>query len=87
MAQTFKILLLVFAIFLPAFPVQGEYLEVRGLIDLRSTFSDGDYSIEELARLAQSRGFDAIFINDHDRLVMEYGFPPFPNLSVAIRYQ
>lgn len=61
-------------------PLYGQYVEVRGLIDLRSTFSDGDHSIDELARLAKSREFDAIFLNDHDRLVMEYGFPPFRHI-------
>ncbi|MCX7982782.1 MAG: hypothetical protein N2572_07735 [Syntrophales bacterium] len=75
----FNLLFIIFS-FAVAFPIYGQYVEVRGLIDLRSTFSDGDHSIDELARLARSRGFDAIFINDHDRLVMEYGFPPFRHI-------
>ena len=53
------------------------YMAVTGLIDLRSTFSDGAHSIEELVRMAASRGFKVIFINDHDRIALSYGIPPF----------
>lgn len=74
-AVAFIIILTIFASTLCA-----QYTEVRGVIDVRSHFSDGDYSIDQLAHLARSRGLDAIFINDHDLLVMEYGFPPFRHL-------
>jgi hypothetical protein len=49
-------------------------------MDLRTTFSDGNYNIEELVLMAKKRGFDVVFINDHDRMAMEYGIPPFRNL-------
>ena len=58
----------------------ADYQQVAGLIDLRSTFSDGAYDIETLVKMAKARGFEVIVINDHDRMVMEYGFPPFRNL-------
>jgi hypothetical protein len=58
----------------------AEYIQVPGLIDLRTTYSDGELDPESLARLARQRGFDLIFINDHDRLVMEYGIFPFRNI-------
>jgi len=58
----------------------SEYLHVPGLIDLRTTYSDGKLDPESLARLAKERGFDLIFINDHDRLVMEYGLFPLQNV-------
>ena len=58
----------------------GDYQQVAGLIDLRSTFSDGTYDIETLARMAKGRGFEVLVINDHDRMVMEYGLPPFRNI-------
>ena len=53
------------------------YMALTGLIDLRSTFSDGAHSIEELVRMAASRGLKVIFINDHDRIALSYGIPPF----------
>ena len=58
----------------------ADYQQVAGLIDLRSTNSDGAYDIESLARIAKNRGFEVIIINDHDRVAIEYGVPPFRNL-------
>jgi hypothetical protein len=58
----------------------NSYIEVAGLFDLRSTFSDGAHSIEELVEIAHSRGFKALFINDHDRIALSYGIPPFRNI-------
>ncbi|MDQ1330096.1 MAG: hypothetical protein QG578_359 [Thermodesulfobacteriota bacterium] len=58
----------------------GDYKQVAGLIDLRSTFSDGAYDIETLAGMAKGRGFEVLIINDHDRVAMEYGLPPFRNI-------
>lgn len=63
--------------------MQGEperYLSVPGLIDLRSSFSDGAHTIDELVRMARSRGFKVLFINDHDRIALAFGIPPFRNI-------
>jgi len=60
------------------------YIPVAGLFDLRSTFSDGAHSIDDLAEMAQSRGFKCLFINDHDRIALSYGIFPFRNI---LRYK
>lgn len=70
----------VFFIFVTATAYSAEYYQVAGLMDLRTTFSDGLYTIEELTQLAKQRGFRVIFLNDHDRMVMEYGLPPWRNI-------
>ena len=57
-----------------------EYIQIPGLIDLRSTFSDGELDIASLVKLAKARGFGVVFLNDHDRLAVEYGIPPFRNV-------
>lgn len=64
------------------------YKAVPLLIDLRSTFSDGAHSIDELAEMAHSKGFKAILINDHDRSGLSCGIPPFRVFSLlgAIDY-
>lgn len=62
----------------------AEYIQVAGLIDTRTTHSDGAMSVAGLANLAYSRGFDVLFLNDHDRLAMAYGLPPFRNV---LRYR
>jgi len=53
------------------------YKAVTGLIDLRTTYSDGSHSIEELVKMADARGFKVLFITDHDRIALSYGVPPF----------
>jgi hypothetical protein len=60
------------------------YKAVTGLIDLRSTFSDGHHTIEEMVKMASSRGFKVLFVNDHDRIALSYGIPPFRNI---LRYK
>lgn len=57
-----------------------DYIQVSGLIDLRTQFSDGAHSLEYLIQLAKKRGFDVLFINDHDRVVLEYGLRPLQNI-------
>ncbi|MDA8125063.1 MAG: hypothetical protein M0009_07760 [Deltaproteobacteria bacterium] len=56
------------------------YEQVPALIDLRTTFSDGAYDPETLVQLAVQKGFSVLCLNDHDRMVMEYGLPPFRQL-------
>jgi hypothetical protein len=63
---------------------EDKYIAVPGLIDLRSTFSDGAHSVEELVIMARSRGFRAVFINDHNSIALAYGLPPFRNI---LRYK
>ena len=57
-----------------------DYSQVAGLIDLRTTFSDGQLDLNSLVRLARERGFHIVCINDHDRLAMEYGLFPFRHI-------
>ncbi len=54
-----------------------EYIQVPGLIDIRTDFSDGVHTLEYLIKLAKKRGIDVLFINDHDRKILEYGIRPF----------
>ena len=44
-----------------------EYIQVPGLIDVRTDFSDGAHTLEYLIKLAKKRGIDVLFINDHDQ--------------------
>jgi hypothetical protein len=60
------------------------YQQVPGLIDLRTTFSDGSHGIEDLVRIARSKGFRLLFLNDHDHAALSYGIPPFRNI---LRYR
>ena len=76
---------LLFLIFLlhasPVLPAPPkDYFSVPGLMDLRTSFSDGAHSSEELVTLARLRGFHVLFFNDHHRIKLSYGIIPFRNL-------
>jgi len=58
----------------------ADYQQVSGLIDLRTTFSDGAYDLKFIVELAREKGFRVLVFNDHDRMTMEYGLPPFQNI-------
>lgn len=57
-----------------------EYIQVTAAADLRTEFSDGVYSVEELVKLAKSKGIEILIINDHDRYSLEYGFWPLEKI-------
>ncbi len=60
--------------------IGDDYQQVAGLIDVRTTYSDGAHDLNFLIDLAKKRGFEVLFINDHDRMAMEYGVFPFRNI-------
>ena len=70
---------LLFASSVPADSAK-EYFPVPGLMDLRTSFSDGAHSPEDLITIARLRGFRVLFFNDHHRIKLSYGIAPFRNL-------
>lgn len=48
-----------------------DYQRTAGLFELYTTFSDGAYDLQFLVQLAKKRSFSALFINDHDRMVIQ----------------
>ena len=65
----------------PALARQAEsYFQVPALMDLRTSFSDGIHTPEDLVTLARLRGFRVLFFSDHHRIKISYGIPPFRNL-------
>jgi hypothetical protein len=58
----------------------ADYQQVSGLIDLRTSFSDGAHDLQSIVELARKRGFGVLVVNDHDRMAMEYGIPPFRHI-------
>ena len=76
-----QILFILVFVFVSSYSVMAsDYIQVPGLIDLRTTYSDGELDLESLVKLAKARGFNVLFINDHDRLAMEYGLFPLRNI-------
>jgi DNA polymerase (family X) len=44
-----------------------ELADMRGDLQMHSTWSDGEYSIEAMARAAQAKGYEYILITDHSQ--------------------
>lgn len=56
------------------------YIQLDGVIDVKSRFSDGCSSVQELGALAKANGVDAVIFGDYARDSLEYGFFPFERL-------
>jgi hypothetical protein len=70
---------IIFALCLPSF-ASAKYLQLDAVIGVKSRFSSGCSSIQELANLAQHRKIDVVFFSDNDRLSLEYGVDPFERI-------
>jgi len=70
---------IIFVLCLPSF-ASAKYLQLDSVIGVKSRFSSGCSSIQELANLAQHRKIDVVFFSDNDRLSLEYGVDPFERI-------
>ena len=77
---TLTLILVLATLICPGAAQADKYIQVPGLIDLRTDFSDGSHTLEFIIQLARKRGFDVLFITDHDRKVLEYGIRPFQHI-------
>jgi hypothetical protein len=55
--------------------VQAEYRQWDLAADVKSRFSTGCSSVQELMTLAESRKLDGLLFGDHDRKSIQYGIP------------
>jgi hypothetical protein len=55
------------------------------VLHLHSDLSTGDYSLEELAAMAEKEGIGALLLTENYLLRIEYGLPPFRALTRAVR--
>ena len=67
----------VFLVVLVLWPqgVQAEYPQWDLAADVKSRFSTGCSSIQELMTQAEARGLDSLLFGDHDRKSIQYGVP------------
>lgn len=54
---------------------QAEYRQLAIAADVKSRFSDGCSSVQELMTQAEQRGLDGLIFGDHDRQSIQYGVP------------
>ena len=55
--------------------VQAEYQQWELAADVKSRFSTGCSSVQELMTQAEARGLDGLLFGDHDRKSIQYGVP------------
>lgn len=55
--------------------VQAEYQQWHLAADVKSRFSTGCSSVQELMTQAESKGLDGLLFGDHDRKSVQYGVP------------
>ena len=69
-------------IFFNIFPISSyaKFTQLDMVLDVKSRFSDGCSSIQELASLAQHRGINVMIFSDHFKDSMEYGIAPFERI-------
>tara|TARA_B100000686_G_scaffold316009_1_gene363431 strand:- start:579 stop:2840 length:2262 start_codon:yes stop_codon:yes gene_type:complete len=56
------------------------YIQLDSVADIKTRFSAGCSSVQELANLARHRNIDAIIFSDSDRRALEYGIIPFEKI-------
>jgi len=59
----------------------AELERLPALLHVHSTLSTGDFSLDELAALAEKAGVGAILLSENYLLRIEYGLPPFRALT------
>jgi hypothetical protein len=55
--------------------VQAEYQQWDLAADVKSRFSTGCSSVQELMSQAEAKGLDGLLFGDHDRKSIQYGIP------------
>jgi hypothetical protein len=74
--------ILLFLLLLNLFPTSSyaKFEQLDMVLDVKSRFSDGCSSIQELASLAQHRGINVMIFSDHYKDSIEYGIAPFEKI-------
>ena len=62
-----------------------DFIQVPGVIHVHTTFSSGDYSLEQLVDMAKQKGIEVLIPTDHDLVAMEYGIFPLQNILIGYR--
>jgi hypothetical protein len=68
---------LLLAVALIAPPSAGALERVPAVLHVHSDLTTGSYPLEELARMAERQGIEAVLLAENYLLRVEYGLPPF----------
>lgn len=79
LAPTLWVLILFFISPFSSF-AQSNYIHLDMVPDVKTRFSAGCSSVQELASLGQHRGIDVLIFGDHNKHSLEYGFSPLERI-------
>ncbi len=77
-----RTVILFFAVLLSCSNIGGEQAQIVAAIHVHSRFSNGDLSIEELARLAEGRRVDLLVVTDSLLTKVSYGIWPLDRIGI-----
>src|SRR5262245_29737901 len=78
------VIVVVFAILVTATPAPARE-QVTAVLHVHSDLTTGDLPLEEVVRVAEAGGINAIFLAENYLLRVEYGLPPFRALTRVTR--
>ena len=61
-------------------PAHAKYIQLDGVMDVKTQFSSGCVNVQETATQAEQAGLDVVVFNDRVRNSIQYGIPPFRRL-------
>ncbi|MEC7641759.1 MAG: hypothetical protein VYC17_06345 [Nitrospinota bacterium] len=61
-------------------PANAKYIQLDAVADIKTRFSSGCSSVQELANVSQHRGIDVVIYSDHDRASLEFGIFPLERI-------
>jgi hypothetical protein len=74
------------AVLAAAFAAPADALErLPAVLHVHSDLSTGDFSLEQLAGMAERQGIGALLVTENYLLRVEYGLPPFRALTRVVR--
>lgn len=75
-----SVLLLCAALFLSPSNTSALYIQIDGVADIKSNFSEGCSSITDIASQAERQKIDVVLFGDYARNSIEYGVKPFERI-------
>ncbi len=75
-----RVLITLWIVLIVHSPVDAKFIQLDFAIDVKTRFSDGCHSIQEVANIAREYELDGLVFGDHDRKSLEYGVWPFERI-------
>ncbi len=75
-----RVIAMLWIILIAYSPLEAKFIQLDFAVDVKTRFSDGCHSIQEVSNLARESELDGLIFGDHDRKSLEYGVWPFERI-------